>query len=227
VVAEGLAGAMITVSRSKKSIVAVLTSGLLLAGVYSLATGAVTLLTPDQKGFREFQQEQFDEAATSFADPMWSGVALFRQGEFEQAAAVFAGLDTANSAFNQGNALLLQGKYGEAADRYTRALELRPEWDDATKNREIALGRAERLKQVGGDMTGGMLGADEIVFNTGESSPSAGDEQTDGGQPLSDAENRALWLRQVQTRPADFLSAKFAWQIAVREQPAAEAEEAE
>jgi Ca-activated chloride channel family protein len=197
---------MITVSRSKKSIVAVLTSGLLLAGVYSLATGAVTLLTPDQKGFREFQQEQFDEAATSFADPMWSGVALFRQGEFEQAAAVFAGLDTANSAFNQGNALLLQGKYGEAADRYTRALELRPEWDDATKNREIALGRAERLKQVGGDMTGGMLGADEIVFNTGESSPSAGDEQTDGGQPLSTQKiGRCGCARYKRVRPIFFL----------------------
>jgi Ca-activated chloride channel family protein len=201
--------------------------GLLLAGVYLLATGAVTLSTPDQKGFREFQQEQFGDAAASFADPMWSGVALFRQGEFEQAAGVFASLDTAESTFNQGNALLLQGKYSEAADRYSRALELRPDWDDATTNREIALGRAERLKQVGGDMTGGMLGADEIVFNTGESSPSAGEEQTDGGQALSDAENRALWLRQVQTKPADFLSAKFAWQNAMREQPAVDSENAE
>jgi len=213
---------MITFPRSKNSVNAISMIGLLLAGVTTLATGTFTVLTPDQKAYREFQQERFGEAATSFADPMWSGVALFRQGEFEQAAGVFAGLDTAESAFNQGNALLLQGQYGEAADRYARALELRPEWDDATKNREIALGRAERLKQVGGDMTGGMLGADEIVFNTGESAPSTGEEQTDGGQPLSDAENRALWLRQVQTKPADFLSAKFAWQNAMREQPAAE-----
>ena len=210
--------------RSKESIIAVSMAGLLLAGVYSLATGAVTLLTPDQKGHKEFQQEQFGEAAKSFTDPMWSGVALFRQGEFEQAASVFAGLDTAESAFNHGNALLMQGQYDDAADRYARALELRPEWDDATTNRDIALGRAERLKQEGGDMTGGMLGADEIVFNTGESSPSAGEEQTDGGEPLSDTEIRALWLRQVQTKPADFLSTKFAYQYAVGEQSAAESE---
>lgn len=218
---------MTTFWRNKEPIIAIAMAGLMLAGVYSLATGAVTLLTADQKGHREFQEEQFGEAATSFADPMWSGVALFRQGEFEQAAGIFAGMDTAESAFNHGNALLLQGKYGEAADRYARALELRPEWDDATTNREIALGRAERLKQEGGDMTGGMLGADEIVFNTGESSPSAGEEQTDGGQPMSDTEVRALWLRQVQTKPADFLAAKFSYQYAVREQPAAESEGAE
>ena len=218
---------MINILRSKESTIVILIAGLLLAGVYSLATGALTLFTPDQKGYREFQQELFGDAATSFADPMWSGVALFRQGEFKQAAGVFAGLDTAESAFNQGNALPMQGEYVEAADRYSRALELRPEWDDAIKNREIALGRAERLKQVGGDMTGGMLGADEIVFNTGDSSPSAGEEQTDGGQALSDAEDRALWLRQVQTKPADFLSAKFAWQNAMREQPAADSENAE
>jgi Ca-activated chloride channel family protein len=218
---------MIANLHNKSSAVAISTVGLLLAGVYLLATGAVTLLTPDQKGYRDFQLEQFSEAATSFADPMWSGVALFRQGEFEQAAGVFAGLDTEESAFNHGNALLMQGQYVEAADRYTRALELRPEWDDATTNRDIALGRAERLKQEGGDMTGGMLAADEIVFNTGESSPSAGEEQTDGGQPMSDLEVRALWLRQVQTNPADFLAAKFAWQNAMREAPAAQPEKAE
>jgi Ca-activated chloride channel family protein len=218
---------MTTFLHNRAAVVATAMAGLVLAGVYSLATGAVTLLTPDQKGYREFQQEQFAEAATSFSDPMWSGVALFKQGEFKQAAGIFAGMDTAESAFNHGNALLFQGQYAEAADRYTRALELRPEWDDATTNRDIALGRAERLIQKGGDMTGGMLAADEIVFNTGESSPSSGDEQTDGGQPISDLEVRALWLRQVQTNPADFLAAKFAWQNAMREPPAAQQEQAE
>ena len=53
----------------------------------------------------------------------------------------------------------MQGKYEEAADRYTRALELKPEWEDATINRKIALARAEMLKKEGGDMTGGKLEA--------------------------------------------------------------------
>ena len=74
-----------------------------------------------------------------------------------------------------------------------------------------------RLKQEGGEGTGGMLGADDIVFTEGNNSPSAGEEQTEGGKPMSDAEQRAVWLRRVQTRPADFLAAKFAYQVATRD----------
>ena len=190
--------------------------GAIAAGVLALATGAVSVRTPDQQGYRDYAQGDFEAAAAQFSDPMWKGVALFKQGEFKQAAGVFAGFDTAESAFNRGNALLMQGQYTDAADSYARALELRPEWGDAITNRQIALGRAARLKQEGGDMTGGMLGADDIVFTTGTSPPSAGEEQTDGGQPMSDAEINAVWLRQVQTKPADFLAAKFAYQQAMR-----------
>jgi Ca-activated chloride channel family protein len=145
---------------------------------------------------------------------MWSGVALFRQGEFEQAAGVFAGFDTAEAAFNQGNALVMLGRYDDAIARYDRSLELRPDWEPAIVNRDIAVTRAARLKQEGGDMTGGMLGADDIVFSDKKSPPSEQTEQTDGGQPMSDEEMRAIWLRQVTTKPADFLRAKFAYQHA-------------
>jgi len=137
---------------------------------------------------------------------MWRGVALFRQGEFKTSAGIFAGMDTAEAAFNHGNALVMQGLYDAAAERYARALELRPDWADATNNREIALARAAMLKQEGGEGTGGMLGADE-------------DEQTEGGEAMSDEELRAVWLRQVQTKPADFLAAKFAYQQAMRPAP--------
>ena len=189
---------------------------MLVAGIYSLASGTVALLTPDQQGYRFYKQTDYVAAADSFASPMWTGIALFRQGEFEKSAGVFAGYDTAESTYNHGNALLMQGKYEAAAERYARALELRPDWEDATINHRIALGRAAMLKQEGGDMTGGMLGADEIVFTKGKSPPGSGEEQTEGGEKLSDAELRAVWLRQVQTKPADFLEAKFAYQYATR-----------
>ncbi len=169
----------------------------------------------------------YAEAADSFADPMWAGVALFKQGEFENAAGVFAATDTAEAAFNQGNALVMQGKYSVAAEKYQRALERRPDWQDAIANREIALGRAAMLKQEGGDMTGGMLGADEIVFTKGKSPPSAGEEQSEGGEAMSEEEMRSVWLRQVQTKPADFLAAKFSYQYAMRPSPANERETAQ
>lgn len=202
--------------------IALFCGGVIVAGLFSLASGAVSVLTPDQQAFRNFEQGNYEEAASQFSNPMWKGVALFKQADFKKAAGVFAGIGTAESAFNHGNSLLMQGQYSDAALSYSRALELRPEWDDAITNREIALGRAAMLKQEGGDMTGGMLGADDIVFTTGESSPSAPEEQTDGGQPMSDAEINAVWLRQVQTKPADFLSAKFAYQYASRPSPETE-----
>jgi len=192
---------------------------LLALGSYSLATGTVTLLTPDQQGHRFFERGDFAQAANRFTDPMWRGVALFRDGEFKESAGIFAGMDTAEAAFNYGNALVMQGQYDSAAERYARALELRPEWEDATNNREIALARAVMLKQEGGEGTGGMLGADDIVFTQGKSPPGAGDEQTEGGEAMSDEELRAVWLRQVQTKPADFLAAKFAYQQAMRPAP--------
>lgn len=185
---------------------------------YCLACGNCSLLTPDQRAYRLFVNEQYAAAAERFADPMWRGVALFKQGQFDEAAGVFAGYDTAEAAFNQGNALVMQGKYEPAAERYARALELRPGWEDARINRAIALGRAEMLKDEGGDMTGGMLPPDEIVVSDQKSPSSAPEEQVESATGVSnEAEMRAVWLRQVQTKPADFLRAKFAYQYGKQE----------
>jgi Ca-activated chloride channel family protein len=186
------------------------------AVAYCLTDDDCTLLTTDRQAYRLFTAGDYEAAAAAFADPMWQGVALFRQGEFEQAAGVFAGFDTAEAAFNQGNALLMLGKYDEAVARYERALALRPDWEPAVINRDIAAARAALLAREGGEVTGGMLGADEIVFSDQKSPPSAGEEQTEGGVELSDEELRSVWLRQVQTKPADFLRAKFAYQFAKR-----------
>ena len=98
-------------------------------------------------------------------NPRWQGAAWLEAGEFKKAASLFAGLPRAEDAYNHGNSLVMLGKYEEAAARYERALELRPGWVEAEQNRAIALGRAERMRSEGGDMTGGMLGADEIVFD--------------------------------------------------------------
>jgi len=183
---------------------------------FCLTNDDCSLLTPDQQAYRSYEAGDYETAAEAFADPMWRGVTLFNQGEFERAAGVFAGFNTPEAAFNQGNSLVMLGKYDEAVARYERALELRPDWEAAIVNRDIAAARAAMLVQTGGEGTGGMLGADEIVFSDAKSSPSSGEEQTDGGEPLSDEELRSIWLRQVQTKPADFLRAKFNYQYATR-----------
>jgi Ca-activated chloride channel family protein len=211
-----MAGAMKARISTFRFQLGILTLLLTIAGLYCLASGGCSLLTADQRGYRSFELAEYGEAASQFADPVWKAAALFREGDFEKAASLFAGYDTAEAAFNHGNALVMQGKYEAAVERYSRALALRPGWEDATVNRRIAAARAEALKKEGSDMTGGMLGADEIVVTQGKSPPSTGEEQVETGQGASDADLRAIWLRQVQTKPADFLRAKFAHQYATR-----------
>jgi Ca-activated chloride channel family protein len=203
-------------ARESNTVFWVLALVVVAAIAYCLTNEDCTLLTTDQQAYRLYEAGDYETAAEGFADPMWNATALFRQGEFEQAAGVFAGYDTAEAAFNQGNALVMLGKYDEAIARYERALELRPDWESAVNNRDIAAARAALLVREGGEGTGGMLGADEIVFSDKKSPPSDETEQTDGGKPMSDEELRLIWLRQVQTKPADFLRAKFAYQHATR-----------
>lgn len=186
------------------------------SGLYCLSIRDCSLWTPDQQGYLLFEKTDYKQAATHFANPMWQGVALFRQGEFEKAATLFAGYDTAEGAFNQGNALVMQGQYEAAIERYERALQLRPAWDDAEVNRDVASARARALMKEGGNMTDGKLGADGIVFDQGNAPSAAGVEEVEGGEKIDDAALRSIWLRQVQTKPADFLRAKFAAQYAAR-----------
>lgn len=171
--------------------------------------------TPDQQGQRAFERGEYAKAATRFQDPLRQGAAWYRAGEFKKAAQAFAYRNTHEADYNQGNALLMHGDYRAAAACYDRALGKRPDWREAVENRELALARAKNLDIEGGNMTEGMLGADKIVFDHKKGSDGQRSEET-GGQVLSDQEIQALWLKRVQTRPADFLKAKFAYQQATR-----------
>jgi Ca-activated chloride channel homolog len=169
---------------------------------------------PDQQGQRHFQRGEYAAAAKAFRDPMWQGAAWYRAAEFEKAAQAFARRDTAEAHFNQGDAWLMRGKYATAIACYDRALEKRPGWKEATENRTLAAARLKLIEAPGGDMGDQKLGADKIVFDK-KANNEGQETEVAGGKELSDQEMQALWLRRVQTRPADFLRAKFAYQQAV------------
>lgn len=169
-------------------------------------------LTPDQRGRVLFECGEPAAAAEAFRDPLWRGVALFRAGDFKMAAQAFAGLDNAQAAYNQGNALIMLGQYDEAVKRYDHALALRPGWPDAVANREIARIRGERRKTEGGITDDTESKPDEIVF---DKTKKGGEDTTleKAGAPMSDDAVRALWLKRVQTKPADFLRVRFSYQL--------------
>ena len=172
-------------------------------------------LTPDQQADRLFRERKYHEAAEAYTDPFRQGTAHYRAGDFKAAAESFARDGSPEGTYGRGNALILLGKYDDAIKSYDRALSLRPGWKDAEDNRAVAVVRRDRMKFQGGDATGGEEKPDAIVFEKGKNK--AGDTvQVDGGEPLSDDQLRSLWLRRVQTKPADFLRAKFAFQLQER-----------
>jgi Ca-activated chloride channel family protein len=169
-------------------------------------------VTPDQRGRLLMHRGEAKEAASAFRDPLWRGVALFRAGDFKGAADLFGSLDTAEGAYDEATALVMLGKYDDAVKRYDQALALRPGWPDAVANREIARIRAERMRLQGGVTGDTESKPDEVVF---DKTKKGGENATvQSAEPaMSDAAVRALWLKRVQTRPADFLRMKFAYQL--------------
>ena len=165
--------------------------------------------TPDQRGQRLMESSHYAEAAAQFADPMWRDVAQFRAGDFKAAAETFGGIDTAEAAYDQGTALIMLGKYDEAIQRFDRALALRPNWAEAEANRALARLRAEKVKQTGGD-SGNTQKADQIVYDkTKKVGMDTSPEQ--GG--MTDQTVRALWLKRIEPRPAEFLRSRFLFQL--------------
>jgi Ca-activated chloride channel homolog len=194
-----------------------------LSWAWSAAGGAFAnlWLTPEQQGEHLLAQGRYAEAAQRFRDPLWQGAALYRAGQFKEAAAAFARVASPEAVFDRGNALLMHGKYAEAIASYDKALQLRPNWPEAQANRALAEARRKQLAppddNAGG--TGGQEKADEYVFDDRpQQSGDKKDVEVVAGENLSNDQVQALWLRRVQTKPADFLRAKFAYQYSRQQQ---------
>lgn len=179
-------------------------------------TWANLWFTPDQQGQRLMDRGDYAAAAQTFHDPLRQGVAWYRAGEFEKAEQAMARVPTAEAQFNRGNCLIMRGKYEAAIERFDKAIEMHPGWEDAQVNRAIAVARAKMTEQKGDDMGDQRIGADEIKFDKNKKSGGE-DTESQQAQPLSDSAMQAFWLRRVQTKPADFLKAKFAYQLAAKE----------
>ena len=178
-------------------------------------------LTPDQQGERLMKEGKFELAAGKFTSPEKIGSALFLAGDFERAASVFGRSASAEAAYNRGNANIMLGQYDAAIQAYNGALSKRPGWIEAEQNLHIATLRKQALAPPEDDHggTGGQLEADEIVFDdTGRVNKSSSEEVIDAAdQQFGEDEMRAMWLRKVETRPADFLAVRFNYQLATRE----------
>jgi Ca-activated chloride channel family protein len=167
-------------------------------------------LTHDQQGRYYFESGNYSTAAERFDDPLWKGLALVRAGDEEAALNAFALSDSAEAWYNQGNALAHLAKYPEAVQAYRQALARRPSWTEAQENLALVQSLIPRAKDKDKDQQeeeAPNLPPDRVKF----------DEKGKNGklvrvQQLDPAKMADIWMRNIQTTPADFLRLRFAIQ---------------
>ncbi len=180
---------------------------------------------PERKGDRFMAEGHYKEAAETYTDAWHIGTAQYRNGDFKEAVQTFARVPGAVGAFDRGNALLMHGAYAEAIASYDRALGFRPGWTEAEDNRALAAARKKVIDDAGADRDQEQADAyapDDITVDQNQGDDKKGEPQQMNGDPMTDATLRATWLKRVQTTPADFLRAKFAYQAALADAPVAE-----
>jgi Ca-activated chloride channel family protein len=175
-------------------------------------------LTPDQRGRIFMAHREYSKAARVFEDPQQRGTAQYRAGDFKDAAASFGQDDSLEAFYNRANAMVMLGNYDQAIAGYRDVLTRRPGWKEAADNLKLAEERKKRLNppDEGDTGTGGYLPPDKVVFDKkAANAPNDQKETVSGGKKrLTEWEVQAMWLRKVQTQPADFLRAKFSYQAA-------------
>ena len=162
-------------------------------------------LTPDQQGRLAFDRGDYATAAARFTDPTWRGIALYRAGKYEDAVEAFARVDSAESYYNQGNALAKLQRYPAAVASYQDALKRRPGWPEATANLEIVrklIPKKEKEDEEQAPIDPNQK-PDQVQFDDKGKKGKAG--QIELAQQTAE-----MWMRTIQTTPADLLRRKFA-----------------
>ncbi|TXI01755.1 MAG: VWA domain-containing protein [Rhizobium sp.] len=161
-------------------------------------------LTHDQQGRLAFERGDFATAAEMFRDPMWKGVALYRAARYQDALDTFAAIDSPESWYDQGNALLHLGQFEDAIAAYENALKERSDWPDAAANLAIARRLlkqeqdAEQEQQQDPNEK-----PDNVQFDDKGKKGKAG--EIDVVQQTSEA-----WIKNIQVSPAQLMARKFA-----------------
>lgn len=161
-------------------------------------------LTPDQQGRLAYERGDYAVAAKRFADPMWRGVALYRAGRYDDAIDAFARVDSAESSFDMGNALAKLGKLPEAIAAYKEALKRDPGFAAAKTNLDLLQGLLpKQQKDDDEEAQDPNQKPDDVTFDD------KGKKGKEGAIKGS-SQNAEMWMRNIQTTPAQLLRRKFA-----------------
>ncbi len=171
-------------------------------------------LTPNQQGRHYFDRGDYLKAAERFVDPLWKGTAYYAAGKFDEAIVQFERLSTAQGFYNSGNAYAHKGDYPAALIAYEKALSLKKDYPEARFNLEyITLLIPKPEEQEEGPPGDPSFDPDEIKFD--EKGKKGKEGEIEQAQ-LTDEQVAELWMRRIQTSPAQFLKLKFSYQSQIQ-----------
>jgi Ca-activated chloride channel homolog len=165
--------------------------------------------TPDQQGQRLYEGHHYAEAVESFTDPSWRAAALFRSGKYTEAAELLAPIQTSSAQYNRGTALVRGRDYQGARAAFEQALKLDPNNVAAKSNLDVTekiiayLTKEREAEDQGSQSEPPDATTNDLTGNQGRR------VQIDRSSQLSE-DAAEQWMRQVQTKPADFLRSRFA-----------------
>ena len=94
-------------------------------------------INDNQRAYELLEEGQAAEAAQTFDDSTWQGIAAYKAQEYEEALQYWSNEESPITSYNRGNALARNGKFPEALEAYDQALGAKPDWEDAQFNRDL------------------------------------------------------------------------------------------
>ncbi len=101
----------------------------------------------DQQAQQAYNNKQFEQAAKLFENPDWKAAAHYKKGEYDKALENLKNNQTAQGAYNQGNALAQSGQLEQSMKAYEKALSINPDDSDAKYNKALVEKELEKQKQ--------------------------------------------------------------------------------
>lgn len=168
-------------------------------------------MTNDQQGRYYFEEGDYEKAAEKFEDNVWKGISFYKSEKYEDAINQFAMTNNAESNFYLGNSYAQIKNYELAKNSYKEAIAQKNNFQEADYNLKLIeeiIRKIEEAKKKEDDERSPdtHYSADEIVFDKDNDKGKEGeiDKQKIKKEKMAD-----IWMRNIQTSPAEFLQRKF------------------